>query len=249
LTVTARDPRTGTAEPIEGQGVPDGDRFGYFSFPALTGDSRFPEVFVKMANATGQPEPYGGNVWVFHTSLTHLDYTLTVRDTNTGRIRTYVSRKFLTPSPLSCGVADTRAFDGRCSSPALPASISGQGMTTGSFPQLSLLGGRFHATLRATDPRTGQTVEGEAVPRADGFGYFSLPGFTGDPSFPEVFIKMTDGTALPGNHFWVFHAGLTDVEYTLTVTDQLTGAVRTYRRDAPHGAELCGEADTSAFRS
>jgi hypothetical protein len=118
-----------------------------------------------------------------------------------------------------------------------------------SASTLSLLGGRFRARLRATDPRTSRTVEGEAILRADGFGYFSLPGFTGDPTFPEVFVKMTDGTALPGRSFWVFHSGLTDVEYTLTVTDTVTGDVRTYRRGAPGGAALCGEADTSAFRN
>lgn len=60
---------------------------------------------------------------------------------------------------------------------------------------------------------------------------------------------MTDGTAAPGGSYGVFHSGLTDVEYTLTVTDQATGAVRSYRRDAPAGAELCGQADTSAFRN
>ena len=245
LSVIARDPRSGEA--VIGRAVPDGDRFGYFSFPAVTGDAAFPEVFVKMADASGLSGPYGGNVWAFHTSLTDLDYTLTVRDTQAGRARTYEAEKFAFSSSLSCGEADTRAFDGACSARPLsdPASTIRSGSV--SSPTLSLLGGRFRATLRATDPRTGNTVEGEAVPRADGFGYFSLPGFTGDPSFPEVFVKMTDGTALPGRSFWIFHSGLTDVEYTLTVTDQATGAVRSYRRGAPGGAELCGGADTSAF--
>ena len=249
LAVTARDPRTGTAEPVEGQGIADGDRFGYFSFPALTGDAVFPEVFVKMADATGQPAPYGGNVWVFHTSVTDLDYTLVVRDTFTGRVRTYQSQKYGHASGIACGQADTRAFDGACSERPLSAPASGIRSDAVSSPALSLLGGRFRATLRATDPRTGHSAEGEAVPRADGFGYFSLPGFTGDPGFPEVFVKMTDATALPGGSFWVFHTGLTDVEYTLTVTDQATSVVKTYGRGAPAGAEHCGDADTSAFRN
>ena len=60
---------------------------------------------------------------------------------------------------------------------------------------------------------------------------------------------MADGTALPGGRFWVFHTGLTDVEYTLTVTDQVTGAVRSYRREAPAQPELCSQADTSAFHN
>jgi len=247
LEVTARDPRTGNA--LVGQGVPDGDRFGYFSFPALTGDGNFPEVFVKMADATGLPAPYGSNLWLFHTALTDLDYTLTVRDTHTGRVRIYDSEKFGLPPAMACGEADTRAFDGACTVRTLSTPLADAGFAAVSTPALALLGGRFRATVRATDPRTGRTVEGEAVPKADGFGYFSLPGFTGDPSFPEVFVKMTDATALPGGYFWVFHTGLTDVEYTLTVTDQVTRAVKTYRRGAPDGTELCGEADTSAFRN
>ena len=36
---------------------------------------------------------------------------------------------------------------------------------------------------------------------------------------------------------------------TIGSADQVTGAVKTYRRGAPGGAELCGEADTSAFRN
>jgi len=200
-----------------------------------------------MKDATGLPAPYGGNLWVFHTALTDLSYTLTVRDTHTGRVRIYDSEKLL--SAIACGEADTRAFDGACAAQTLSAPLSEAGLAAISAPELTVLGGRFRATVRATDPRTGRTVEGEAVPRADGFGYFSLPGFTGDPSFPEVFVKMTDATALPGGYFWVFHTGLTDVEYTLTVTDQVTRASKTYRRGAPDGAELCGQADTSAFRN
>jgi photosystem II stability/assembly factor-like uncharacterized protein len=247
LSVVARDPRSGEA--ITGRAVPDGDRFGYFSFPAVTGDATFPEVFVKMADASGLPGPHGGNVWAFHSSLTDLDYTLTVRDTQTGRVRTYEAERFAFSSALSCGEADTRAFDGACSARPLSAPASGIRAHAASSPTLSLLGGRFRATVRAMDPRSGRTVEGEAVTRADGFGYFSLPGFTGDPSFPEVFVKMTDGTSAPGSSFWVFHTGLTDVAYTLTVTDEATGTVKTYGRGAPAGAELCGDADTSAFRN
>ena len=183
------------------------------------------------------------------TSLTALDYTLTVRDTFTGRVRTYDSQKFGFPPAMACGVADTRAFDGACSARTHLTPLAESEFSAVSASTLFLLGGRFRATLRATDPRTSRTVEGEAIARADGFGYFSLPGFTGDSSFPEVFVKMTDGTAAPGNSYWVFHSGLTDVDYTLTVTDQVTGAVKSYRPGAPTGGVLCGQADTSAFRN
>lgn len=46
------------------------------------------------------------------------------------------------------------------------------------------------------------------------------------------------------SHFWVFYGALSDVEYTITVTDMLTGAMKTYFN--PQG-RLASVADTSAF--
>jgi hypothetical protein len=107
---------------------------------------------------------------------------------------------------------------------------------------LCLLGGRFQVTLSATDVPRARTSTGFAVTQGDRFGYFSLPGFTGDATFPEVFVKMVDGTWLPNGSFWVFYNGLTNLAYTLVVTDTLTGARRVYQNDG-----FCGGADTAAF--
>jgi photosystem II stability/assembly factor-like uncharacterized protein len=244
VSLTGRDPRTGVV--VSGTAVTEGDRFGYFSFPALTGDSRFPEVFVKMADARELPAPYGGSVWVFHSALTDLPYTLTVRDTQTGHLRTYLEGDAVTT--LICGEADTAAFARDCTAPAPPASGPGSRLASGSGPELALLDGRFRATIRAADARTGRVAEGAAIPRAEGFGYFSLPDLTGDPSFPEVFVKMTRATVSTGGYFGVFHTGLTDLEYTLTLTDTATGAIRTYPGGATDGTRLCGTGDTTAFR-
>lgn len=244
VSVTARNPRTGAT--ITGRAIGEGDRFGYFSFPDVTGDPTFPEVFVKMVDASGAPPPYGGSVWVFHSSLTNLAYTLTVRETETGRVRTYDSAN---TASLTCGEADTSAFGRACEIAA--TSVSPQTEASFESPsgaELSLLGGRFRATLRATDPRTGRVVEGAAFPRADGFGYFGLSGLTGDPAFPEVFVKMADARP-SGGHFWVFHTGLTDLDYVLTVRDTQTGVVKTYPGGATNGTRLCGAADTAAFRN
>ncbi len=245
VSVAARD-RAGT--PITGRAIVEGDSFGYFSFPDVTGDPDFPEVFVKMVNASGAPAPYGGHDWVFHSSLTDLDYTVTVLETDTGRVRTYDAGD---SESLTCGRADTSAFERDCAAAAgsLAASVPPEVIGAASGAELSLLNGRFHATLRASDPRTGRTADGTALAKGDRFGYFSLPGFTGDPSFPEVFVKMADATAQPGGYFWVFHTGLTDLAYTLTVTDQVTKAVRTYSGGATDGLRLCGSADTRAFRN
>ncbi len=109
---------------------------------------------------------------------------------------------------------------------------------------LSLDPGRsFSVTLAATDQRTGRTGAGLAIPVSNIFGYFSIPAITGNPGNPEVFVKMLDGRPINGE-YWFFYGGLTDLEYTLTVTDDATGQMRTYSKAA--GSE-CGGSDTAAF--
>ena len=59
----------------------------------------------------------------------------------------------------------------------------------------------------------------------------------------ELIVKVVDGRSLNGR-FWVFSGALSNVEYTITVTDTLTGSVKTYVN--PSGS-LVSLADTSAF--
>ena len=239
-TVAAVDPRTGRLE--HGAALSRGERFGYFSLPGFTGDVNFPEILVKMVDARAIP---GQGFWVFHTGLTDLQYTLSVLDTQTGKQKTYRNDR-ADPSAL-CGGADTATFG-----PDMPPSLQGPVPPSTPFPgaggpTLTLLD-RFQATLTATDPRTGEVAEGVANPHPDGnWGYFGLPAFTGDAAFPEVFVKMSDATSLPGGFFWVFHTGLTDLEYVLTVTDTKRGEVKVYRNDRGDPDRLCGGADTAAF--
>ncbi|MGE5275981.1 MAG: hypothetical protein ACM3SU_03215, partial [Acidobacteriota bacterium] len=197
---------------------------------------------VKMADARAIP---GQGFWLFHSGLTDLQYTLSVLDTATGRQKTYRNDR-ADPSEL-CGGADTATFgpDNETGSASRPA-LEARAPTQIANASLTLLD-RFQATLTATDPRTGRVAAGVAIPQDARWGYFSLPAFTGDPAFPEVFAKMVDATSLPGGFFWVFHTGLTDLEYTLTVTDPSTGAVKTYHNDRSDPARLCGGADTAAF--
>ncbi len=101
----------------------------------------------------------------------------------------------------------------------------------------------FTVTLSATDQRTGRTGAGVATAVNDLWGWFSIPAITSNPNNPEVFVKLLDGTAINGE-YWFFYGGLTDLEYTLTVTDDTTGATKTYTK--PAGSE-CGGSDTAAF--
>lgn len=43
----------------------------------------------------------------------------------------------------------------------------------------------------------------------------------------ELVVKMLDGRIVNGR-FWVFYGALSDVEYTLRVTDRVTGDVKAY---------------------
>jgi hypothetical protein len=83
------------------------------------------------------------------------------------------------------------------------------------------------------------------VAETDGFGYFSLPGFTGDATLPEILVKMVNADVPPWNSEWVFFSGLTDLAYAVTVTDTTTGIFRSYLNDP--GNPYCGGADISAF--
>ncbi|HYL05715.1 MAG TPA: hypothetical protein VE075_06730, partial [Thermoanaerobaculia bacterium] len=64
-----------------------------------------------------------------------------------------------------------------------------------------------------------------------------------DPANLELLVKVLDGSAI-NDSFWVFSGGLSNLEYTVTVTDGYTGAVKSYHN--PPG-QLSSFADTSAF--
>jgi hypothetical protein len=126
----------------------------------------------------------------------------------------------------------------------LAISVHGSGV----FQDLVLEGGRFTVGLTATDPRTGKTAAGAAHALTNGSGYFSLPELTGDPTVPEVVVKMVDATTAPppfGGAFWFFYSSLTDTVFTLTVTDTYSGHVRTYA--SAGSPAFCGAGDTNAF--
>jgi hypothetical protein len=59
----------------------------------------------------------------------------------------------------------------------------------------------------------------------------------------ELAVKVLDGRVI-NERYWVYFGALSDVEYTVRVTDTVTGAVRTYEN--PRGT-ICGQADVNAF--
>lgn len=104
--------------------------------------------------------------------------------------------------------------------------------------QLCLASGRFRVEVAWTD-HDGNSGTGHAVPLTDDTGSF----WFFHESNLELMIKVLDGRGVNG-HFWVFYGALSDVRYTITVTDTVTEAVETYTN--PSG-RLASHADTEAF--
>ena len=79
-----------------------------------------------------------------------------------------------------------------------------------------------------------------AVPLTSGSGYF----WFFDPGNIEIVTKVLGGCLANGS-WWVFAAGLTNVEVTLHVTDTITQATKSYSNDA--GTAFQPIQDTAAF--
>ena len=88
----------------------------------------------------------------------------------------------------------------------------------------------------------GNTGPGQAVQLTPESGYF----WFFNPDNIELVVKVLDACDLADfNKFWVFAAGLTNVEVTLVVTDTQTGESRGYSN--PLGQAFPPIQDTSAF--
>ncbi len=56
-------------------------------------------------------------------------------------------------------------------------------------------------------------------------------------------MKALDGRVVNGQ-FWFFYGALSDVEYTIRVTDTVSGRVHNYNNA---GGDICGAGDIIAF--
>ena len=104
--------------------------------------------------------------------------------------------------------------------------------------RLCLNGGRFAVDVTWTD-FANNTGSGQAVSLTGDTGYFWF--FSANNV--ELIVKVLDGRALNAN-FWVFYGALSNVEYTVTVTDTATGQQKVYHNPQGH---LASHADTAAF--
>jgi hypothetical protein len=108
----------------------------------------------------------------------------------------------------------------------------------GPAEALVLREGRFRAEVTWRD-FTGGSGVGHPVPETADTGSFWFFA----PDNLELLVKVLDGRPVNG-HFWVFFGALSNVGYTVTVTDTLTGRTRVYENPAHTFASV---ADTLAF--
>jgi PKD repeat protein len=223
-----------------GLAVPENQLFGFFALTQLTGDPNNLEIFVKVVG----PLPDGAFI-VFYGGLTSFEYQITVFDTVTGLTDVYSKP----PNESRGGFAIFAGF--RPAEQTCPIAVNGTPATPrpGSCTQgggnLCMLNSRFRVTLSAQTP-AGAPGNGVAFKKNEQLGYFSIPELTGDPSNAEVFVKMLGPVPTPGNpdRFWVFYGGLTDFQYTISVTDTTNGQTKNFSKAA---GSACGGADTAAF--
>ncbi|HEY6320576.1 MAG TPA: hypothetical protein VJA16_03335 [Thermoanaerobaculia bacterium] len=100
---------------------------------------------------------------------------------------------------------------------------------------LCLMGKRFRVQVSWTNQFDGSSGSGLVIPSTDSTGFFY---FT-DPSNYELIVKILDFSPV----IKVFYGELTDLQFTITITDTSNGTVKTYQNTAGD----CGAIDENAF--
>jgi hypothetical protein len=100
---------------------------------------------------------------------------------------------------------------------------------------LCLLGERFKVEASWVNQFNGTSGAAAAISSTESTGFF----YFFDPSNDELIVKILDF----GNVFKVFYAELTNLHFTMTITDTKTGRIRTYRNTPGD----CGAIDQNGF--
>lgn len=210
--------------------------------------------------------------WVFFGALSDVEYWVTVRDVAGGARRTYHNPQGRICGQNDTGAFSAGTVSAVAASPGGSGSMGAAGVGVdlvrlealpfdavdaalpsqgggGCEPgpeRLCVLDNRFSLEVRFIDPnesRPGVDPEKAAMvldsltTAETGFFWFF------NPSNIELAAKVLDGRLYNGR-FWLLYGGVSDVEYTLTVSDTVTGLTRNYTNEQ---GSICGEIDTVAF--
>lgn len=200
-----------------GRAIKRTDEAGFFAF----GDANNIELLVKVLN-------FGGGTYkVFFGQLTNLRFQLAVTDTVTGRTKTYSN------TSGECGGIDQNFA--AASVAGVLARVTAPCRRTANV--LCLGKSRFSVEVDWRNQYSGVSGHGGAVPISDITGAFY---FGGGASNLELLTKAVD----LGDRIAFFWGALSDLEYTIRVTDSVTGSTKTYQSPA---GRFCGGLDNTGF--
>jgi hypothetical protein len=225
---------TGKSLPLTG----DTGAFWFFSPGNL-------ELMVKVLNG----DEINAYFWVFYGSLSNVEYTLTITETSTGAVKSshnaplqFASGSDIEAFPvnvLSLTAPVAKAVPAPAAAPVSEKAGVPEGACVPSPTVLCLERKLFQVEVDFIDPRDGTGGKGRTAVLTDDTGAFWFFG----PGNLELMVKVLDGRAING-HQWVFYGGLSDVEYTLTVTELATGKKKVYHNARHQQASV---ADIQAF--
>lgn len=193
------------------------------------------ELVVKALDGRG----FNNSYWFFYGALSDVEYAIELYDIY-GRTRRYENE----PGRLA-SVGDISAIPGavipfRASDATpLPAPAIRAGPRELALAPLSSAV-PFFIRVDWRVPSQGTSGRAQGVVLTSDTAYFWF--FSANNV--ELVVKVVDGRPFNG-YWWVFYGALSDVEYTITITDQATGQQKVYFN--PSGT-MASVADTAAFR-
>lgn len=152
---------------------------------------------------------------------------------NTGLADLHVASMMVSPT------SPATVYAGTALSGAFKAISDAVGVCAAGATSLCLQANRFRVEVAWSVPAESRSGSGQAIPLSSDTGTF----WFFDSANYELMIKVLDGRAING-HIWVFYGALSNVEYTITVTDTQTGAIKNYTNTF---GTLASVADTLAF--
>lgn len=196
-----------------GRVMESSDGSGLFTF----GDPSNVELMFKV-------ESSGNATKVSYSQLTDSWYEIFVTDTQTGNYKVYHARQG------QCGTVDQNAFPAT----ALAATTATAAACRSGSDTLCLQKGRFQVKAEWRNPANGQGGQAGAMSLSTASGAFHF----GNPGSPELVTKIIN----QGSRIDVYYGSVSDLEYTITVTDTRTGAAKTYKN-----GRYCGGNEIGAF--
>ncbi|MEO8277535.1 MAG: hypothetical protein ABI639_15080 [Thermoanaerobaculia bacterium] len=201
------------------------------------------ELFVKEVDGRA----FNDSFWTFYGALSNVEFTVLVKDMETGAQHGYFNRSgnFASQGDIESfpqGEAQTAPTSTPLPNPlvsktttAAPRSTSA---CTPSATTLCLRDGRFAASVTWHD-FTGHTGAGHPLPITSDTGSF----WFFDAGIYELAVKVIDGRGT-NDAYWVFYGSLSNVAFELRIVDTTTG--ESWTRSNPSGTFASG-GDIEAF--